>query len=389
MLKQWVRVKVKIRGEHTIQVINRLLLNRIEITDLKQLSDSAEFIIRYSNLGGLRKAVRKTGCSISLSRTGNQIDVFFRSYLPSAAACLIAVTAFLYAFQYIWSIEIKGANPEVRAEAAEILKDHGIKAGVLKSELLINLQSTAILYKHIEQLSWAEIEEKGSRLIITLREKTVSNPSEDEKLMHLIASKAGTVHTLSVSAGTPAVKKDDVVSKGDILVSGYIGREDHEKPVMAKGSVQAVTWYTANVSMPLESRIKKYTGSTYRAYALKAGSLTTPYIPVKRQSFELQTKRKQEKQIEILGFATPFHLITETYKEVAEDKQKMSEAQYTSLLKSIAAENVLSKVEGKGKILEEKILHEDIENGTVKLTIFYQVLENIAVPKPFIEETRE
>jgi similar to stage IV sporulation protein len=36
------------------------------------------------------------------------------------------------------------------------------------------------------------------------------------------------------------------------------------------------------------------------------------------------------------------------------------------------------------EIVEEKILHESMENGKVKLSIHYQVIEDIAIGQPII-----
>lgn len=391
MIKQFLNVKVKLSGKSSSLVLNRLLLNKVSLKDIVYVDGNVTFIIRYTDLYQLRKAVRRSGCSVSISSEGKNQKVvsFIRTHVPSIAAFLLTVFIFLQGFQYIWAVDITGATPEIRDEAAEVLRDNGIKPGVRHSDLLLNQQSSAVLYKEIEQLSWSDFERKGSKLIVSLREKDFLQQSEQDGPLHLVASKTGTVHTLSVSSGTPAVKRGDVVEKGEILVSGYIGREGYEKAVRANGTVTAQTWYTVNVNMPVESKVKKFTGHTYSKYALQFKGFQTPYAAYKKSPFEKQLKQSEVKNLSLFGFDLPVQLLEHQYKEVTEIETAFSDEQYKELLKGIARKNVLTTAEGNGQILEEKILHEDIENGKVKLTIFYEVLENIAEPKPFTEETRE
>ncbi|MFB1080626.1 sporulation protein YqfD [Jeotgalibacillus sp. JSM ZJ347] len=391
MIKQFLNVKVKLSGKSSSLVLNRLLLNKVSLKDIVYVDGNVTFIIRYTDLYQLRKVVRRSGCSVSISSEGKNHKVvsFIRTHVPSIAAFLLTVFIFLQAFQYIWAVEITGATPEIRDEAAEVLSNNGIKPGVRHSDLLLNQQSSAVLYKEIEQLSWSDFERKGSKLIVSLREKDFLQQSEQDKPLHLVASKTGTIHTLSVSSGTPAVKRGDVVEKGEILVSGYIGREGYEKAVRANGTVTAQTWYTVSVNMPVKSKVKKFTGQTYSKYALQFKGFQTPYTAYKKNPFEKQLKQSEMKNLSVFGFDLPVQLLEHQYKEVTEIETAFSEEQYRELLKGIARKNVLTTAEGNGQILEEKILHEDIENGKVKLTIFYEVLENIAEPKPFTEETRE
>ncbi|XKE69196.1 sporulation protein YqfD [Jeotgalibacillus malaysiensis] len=390
MIKGYLRVKVSLRGTNSSLVISRLLLNNISLEQVI-CKEETTFMIRYTDLAALRKAVRRSGVKVSLSKEGenHKILEFTKMNIPSIAAFLLSAFIFFQAFQYIWAVEMTGPNPEIRDEALEILEEKGIKPGVHHSNLSLNQQSASVLYKEIDQLSWIGYERTGSKLKVTLREKDSLHNKKSDQQAHLVASKTGTIHTLSVSSGTPLVKRGDVVKKGEILVSGYIGREGYEKGIRADGSVKALTWYTVSVSMPVKNKIKKITGQTHSKYALQFRSFTTPFISYKKSPFKNQIRQISDQPLSVLGFHLPFKLVEKEYKEISESEMDFSEEDYKNVLKKIAEKDVLSFTEGSGQILEEKILHEDIENGKVKLTIFYEVLENIAATKPFTEETRE
>lgn len=390
MIKNFFNVKVSIKGGNSSLIISRLLMSGVLLKNMT-CSEDITFNLRYSDLTALRKAVRHSGAKVSLLHDGNthRIHRFIKLNIPSIAAFIFALFLFFQAFQYIWSVEVSGADPELRDEAVGILENMGIKAGVRHSDLTLNQKSASMLYREVDQLSWSEFERKGSKLLVTLREKDLNEKNIADQKAHLVATKTGTIQTLSVSAGTPLVKSGAVVKKGEVLVSGYIGREGYEKAIAAEGTVHALTWYTVNVTMPVHNTVKKLTGEIHSEYALHMNSLKTPFISYKRNSFQKQIRQTTEQELYVFGYHLPLTLVVHKYKEVTEAEADLSEEQYNTILKKIADQKVHSLTGGSGQIVEEKILHEDIENGKVKLTVFYEVLENIAAPKPFTEETRE
>lgn len=71
-----------------------------------------------------------------------------------------------------------------------------------------------------------------------------------------------------VEKGQAKVNVHDYVTKGQLLVSGIIGREEKPEVVSATGKIMGETWYKATVKMPLKTRFSVYNGDEYSNYYL-------------------------------------------------------------------------------------------------------------------------
>ncbi len=52
-------------------------------------------------------------------------------------------------------------------------------------------------------------------------------------------------------------------------------------------------------------------------------------------------------------------------------------------------QDVEDKIGENGEVKSEKVLHQTVENGKVKLIILYQVIEDIVQTTPIVRETEE
>lgn len=50
-----------------------------------------------------------------------------------------------------------------------------------------------------------------------------------------------------------------------------------------------------------------------------------------------------------------------------------------------ARADLLARLGQEGRVLEEKVLHERLDNGKVYLKIHFNAVENIAVPQPILQ----
>ena len=58
-----------------------------------------------------------------------------------------------------------------------------------------------------------------------------------------------------VEKGQSIVNVNDYVGKGQLLVSGLIGKEDKPEIVPAKGVIKGKTWYKAKVEVPVKNQV--------------------------------------------------------------------------------------------------------------------------------------
>ena len=80
----------------------------------------------------------------------------------------------------------------------------------------------------------------------------VNNPKEETLTPRsIVAKKKGRITRIEADYGEVTAKKNDVVEKGDTLISGLIKNKDEIKTkVAARGKVYAEVWYQVNLNLP-------------------------------------------------------------------------------------------------------------------------------------------
>ena len=108
-----------------------------------------------------------------------------------------------------------------------------------------------ILEKEKDYLEWLEIEEVGTMYQVKVIRR-INNPKEEDlKPRSIVAKKKGRITRIEADYGEVTTKKNDVVDKGDTLISGLIkNKEEIKTKVAARGKVYAEVWYQVNLNLP-------------------------------------------------------------------------------------------------------------------------------------------
>ncbi|MEW9500466.1 sporulation protein YqfD [Jeotgalibacillus marinus] len=385
-------VRVTLKGKAYATVIHRLHRDSVSLHQLKSIGEhEVEFYISYQSLSALRKAVFRSGCTISLHRgKGLAYDVenvvLVRSFM---LWLVVAIAIVIGGSQFVWSIEFTGATPEIQQEVNEVLKKEGFQIGRLQRSLTSEDKMAPLLYDKIDNLSWMGMEWQGTKLIVRLKEKQGIEMDEQLSSSQIIASKAGTIQSMLIESGQAVENVNSVVKKGQLLVTGLVGREEDKQLVPSKGIVMAETWYEVNVTIPQTLTVETLTGNMESRTSFELFGWESPPIHFKKNAFSLATEEETIHTYELFGKEIPLKRKSVQFSEINRSKEKLEPSQAIDIAKEVAREEVLSLIGGGGSIQHEKILHEQIENGKVKLTLYIQAIEDIAEVQPYTEETRE
>ena len=82
--------------------------------------------------------------------------------------------------------------------------------------------------------------------------------------------------------------------------------------------------------------------------------------------------------IQLLRWELPIAMIEQTIYEAEEVEFLYSEEEARNLAMEAAKKDLLRQLPKDAKIVDQKVLHEQVENGTLKLSILYDVIEDIA-----------
>jgi len=170
-----------------------------------------------------------------------------------------------------------------------------------------------------------------------------------------------------------------------LLVSGLVGREDDQKPVAAVGKVYGKTWYKTDVELPLQSDFQVFTGNEQKKYSLKIGSFSIPFWGFGKIKYKEYETEKNVHPIKFLKWKLPIDYVQKTVRERQLVQRDYTKAQAVSAAKELAMNDLKTKIPNDAKIVDEYVLHEQVENGKVKLSIYFQVIEDIAEAKPIVQ----
>ena len=393
MKNQWTNnitgyMKVQVSGRGIERLINKMLKEGIQIWNAKNMgTEVVVFYMKLQDVPNLRNAVRNTGCKVSfLERKGGP---FFALKLKKYSGLVVGVMMFFiiifFLSNMIWDIKIDGASPAVEHQVKKELDKMNIKVGKLRFTVGDMEDIQKDLSERVPAITWIGVQLEGTTFHFQVVEKKQPKKNNADLYVNLVSAKKATIVQTMVERGQGLVEKHQVVNKGQLLVSGFIGKEDNQKFVGAKGKVMAEAWYKTSVEVPLETNLSVFNGDAKNKYSLSFGKIEIPIWGFGQHNFKEFEVEENLKPFMFFKWELPIAY----HKKIYRSKEKVTriytrpEAEKQAL--EMGKNDVLKLAPEDAKIMNEKILKNHFENGKVKMTIHYQVLENIAIGQPMIQ----
>src|SRR5699024_10066757 len=156
-----------------------------------------------------------------------------------------------------WKMEISGVSEETELNIREKLEKEGLYEGAWTFNTLdIDLIQQHVLHE-MPELMYIAIRKTVTTYHIDAIDKQHEKRIKDLPNIHLVTSKNCENESIFIKKGVGKVAVNDIVEKGDLLVSGEIEKEAEEEEdkdkneddkeqlqkVAAEGEVYANTWY--------------------------------------------------------------------------------------------------------------------------------------------------
>ncbi len=382
------RILVKAQGDGLERLINKLARSNVFLWKLKKKTNKELiFYISLYDLHTLRKIAREFDCQISFMRGEGMPFLWKRTKKNSGfvLGLLLSFILVLFLSNVTWGIEIEGANPETEYKIRKELDAIGVKVGALH---FLNNDPKKIqkeLSNSIENLTWIGVNLKGTTFHFKVVQKTEPELKDEKSPGHLVAKKKAIISHMFVEKGKALVKINQYVEKGQLLVSGTIGTEEKEVNVPAEGEVWGLTWYNSKVEFPLESSFQVYSGKEKRVHSLTVGKLNIPVWGFGKIDFKDYDIEKEDHSLHFLGWELPVKYIEKTLRDKEEIQRSLTNKEAKEAAKELARKDLRINIPEDATLDKEYILHEEVENGKVKLSINFQVVENIAEEKAIIQ----
>lgn len=393
MKNQWIHifsgtVKVKLTGKGIERFLNQLTRNGVSVWNVrKHGTEAVTFYVNLHDVKKLRIPARDSQCKIRfLERAGGP---FFLRRLWTNSGFLLGACLFfaliMVLSNMVWGIEIKGASPATEHQIRKELDKMGISVGKLQFSI-DNVESIQrVLTDQIGALTWIGVELKGTTYHFQVVEKSEPKKAEAIGPRHLVAKRKAAIVKIFVEKGEPAVKVNDYVLPGQLLVSGLYGKDDNLKSVAASGEILGETWYSTKVELPLKSTFQVFNGNEKRKYALKIVGKVLPVWGFGKPEFSEYETEVNEQRVKFFKWSLPLTVEKKTLREREQVTRIYTKQEAIESAKELARKDIKKHLPENAIIKGEKILHQSFENDKVNLTTHFTIIEDIAVGQPIIQ----
>ncbi|MBD8069193.1 sporulation protein YqfD [Bacillus sp. PS06] len=394
MKNEWINffsgsVQVKVTGRGLERFLNECVREKIDIWNVRKLgTESLTFYIHLKDIRKVRPIIRRSECKLSfLDKKG--LPFLMRKSILNSGFAIGAVLFFaliIILSNMVWGIEIKGAKPDTE----HLVKKELEKMGIEKGKMQFTLENVEDIQRHltdnIDQITWVGVELRGTTYHFQVVEKNQPEAPESFSPRHIVSTKKAVITDIFVEQGTPLVKVNDYVNKGQILVSGEIGT-DGEKPqyVPARAKIFGETWYKSDVVVELSTKLNVFTGNNKTKHYLQIGSLSIPIWGFGKHEYKDFVTETNDHSIKFMKWSLPIGYKHVTIREKEEKIREYTEKEAIAAGKEYGKTKLEKGLDDDAEIIGEKVLRQTTNNGKVKMEIYYNVIENIVTTIPLVQ----
>ncbi|WP_078552778.1 sporulation protein YqfD [Bacillus alkalicellulosilyticus] len=381
-------VRMTIEGQYAERFLNQCIHNDIDIWNIKRVGkEKMVCYLALEDVRKIKKIVKMTDCKVSFTK---RIGIpFLTKKMAIRGGFTAGIAGFLFLIfllsNMVWGISIQGASPKVEHQLKQIVQDIGIKRG----KFLFSLPSVEDIQKvvtdSLEEATWVGVQLNGTTYHFEVVEQTLPEEKGLISPRHLVSKKKAVIHEMFVEKGQAMVKPNQFVNKGELLVSGFIGKEGKTEIVAAQAEVFGEIWYKSDVSVPLSTKYETLTGDSKTKYYLSFFNVDIPIWGFRSPQYEHYEVFERNYAFRLLNWTLPVQYKSKQALEKQETLREYSEEEAVQVGIEMAKVELNKSLGDDAEIVGEKVLHQAKENGKVILKIHYQVIEEITSEQPIIQ----
>lgn len=368
------KYKLLIVGKNPKRFLDNLISLKISLYDVKLTDKELTIVVDLDDYDKILKL--KTSYKIKVIDYYGLVkyENILKKYNVFFICLIIGLVLIKVLSSIIFDIDIEHPKSEIRELVLADLEEFGIskyhfKVSYDEKEKIIK----KILHKETDRLEWLEIDSIGTKYVVKVEERIKNDPKIDNTFQHIVAKKDAMILQIQASSGEIKVSKNDYVKKGDILISGFITKDEEiKKKVKAVGTVYGEVWYQAEITLPKVYKEIKYTKNSKKRFQVKFLShdfLLFDFKPYK--TYESSNITLLENRLLPMSF---------NYSKVSETKKITKRYTGTKGEKEafkLAEKNLKKKLSVNDSIISKKVLKKTEKDSKIIIDIFFKVKEDI------------
>lgn len=375
-MKNKVLVSAKEEG-----ILKTLISNNIYFSNYTIKDNKVIFIINYEDLELLSKLA-----NIEVIKYYGLVGIkkFLKKHYILLTSFILSYLIIIILSNVIFKVEIVTNNQVLKDNITYYLNYYGIvKYKFVKSNKYIENVKEKILLENKDTIEWISINREGVKYVVNVTPRVISNRVSIDKPSNIVSKKDALIKYLVVTGGSSVKEVNDVVKKGEVIISGNVVKFDKVVgTTRSKGKVFGEVWYTVNISIPFKHVIYEKTGET----------INHIYLDIFGHKFTLVGHYITNNSINEVSVLVDkpylfFKLMKESkelynYKEV----NLNSESAFKEALER-ADKSISNKLDTNEYIIERKVLKKDVFSSKIDIELFYRVYENIGEEKEITLES--
>lgn len=362
------RITVEIKLLNPDRILNIFWNRNINIYKINKKNISTMRLdIDYINYDEVCEVIKGLGGKITIVKRKGTI--FWLRSLKGKISLVVGLLVFLGVIfllsNYIWAIDINVQENISPFEIRQQLKEIGIKPGLAKKHIVVE-DIEKKLENTNNEILWLRVRVEGSTLNVTIEEK-INPPTEwSGQYGNLVATEDGEVVKVYTYAGRPAVKQEEMIKKGDVLIEGIDGKEGQEYIIPPRGMVIANTFHEKTMQLKLTGTRLERSGNKETEYYI---SLFGKKIYLKKAIKDFKEYDRVEKSGKIFNEVV--------YYERTEKEIELTEEEAEKIAIENLEESLKKDLTRDSKVVD-KIVKKQLDNeGNLTIKVVFVVEKNI------------
>ncbi len=365
---------IKIEGRRPNSLLSLLIILKIPFIKKKETKDYLILEIEEEYFQKIKKLAPTYEITI-LKRTGKAYLIhLYKTKKIFLYSTIFAFLVIILLTNIIFSVRVVETDKEIKDMILTDLRESGItrfrfKVSYKRKEAI----REKILEKEKDYLEWLEIEEVGTMYQVKVIRR-INNPREEElKPRSIVAKKKGRITRIEADYGEVTTKKNDVVDKGDTLISGLIkNKEEIKTKVAARGKVYAEVWYQVNLNLPTIYQEEIKTGN-------KKNTLEIIFLDKNIFISELFKYNNSISKETVLynNPLIPFRINFTKKEEIKLKQVAYQEDKTLKKIKKLAVDKLKQRIGNDIKILSINVLKKKASADKIEVELFFKVEEDI------------
>lgn len=357
----------KIAGEKTLRVPKDGLVGFYNV-----LRESGEWIYSEKQTDGYMTCMARPGIAdrlkilceaegieLTVSRLEGIPGILYRYRRRYGAflGALILICSAFFSRYFIWDFKVVGNDTVPADEILAGLDKLGIRSGAYIPSIDFEMAANDFLLES-DDIAWISVNMRSSLAVVEVLERKKADPRTEVPegvYANMIAAEDAEIVLPEISSGRTKVAPGTVVRKGELLATGVMTvREDGVRYEYASGEVLGKVYREINVTVPLSTERKTYTGEQKTRKSVKIFGKIKNLFRNSSIDYAKYDKIEEEKQLCFFDTVTvPVWIktttcneyVTEPYIRTESEAKTEAEKEFTDEVRALLDEGEIVSME--------------------------------------------